>query len=276
MKKIRMISLGAWCRPAYQIGIYAAQTDAAEGLKGPFDWTVTSFRSLENCLHPDLEAHDVLNPDLIESSFAKSAMCQKSGVVFQHAIDPKTVRQFGDFAPGAKIPRFDAFDPVIENAKGRFIHTFQTLDSLKTGDNPILFVRWRRAGHPDAQYPFAFEGETEEATLDAISRFLGHDRFHLLAVQSRIVPGETMPFATPVTDFRTNSRCFSCFIDERKGWNGDQKPGFKGDEHSWAAAFDHTLAQMARQYATPAPRTGLGRSRSSRVADVRSARPSCP
>jgi len=160
LKNLKLISLGAWCRPAYQIGCYVQGNTKIEGLKGPFDWTITSFQSLKICLQPEFDPKAVLDPNSLACSFARSGMCEKSGVIFHHAIDPKTLENLGVFDPGDKIPRIDALDPIIDSARGRFSHTFSALDSLRAHKGQILFVRWRRHGHPDPEYPSAFEGET--------------------------------------------------------------------------------------------------------------------
>jgi hypothetical protein len=224
--------------------MYAKINLDVESIKGPFDWTIASFRSLEICLDPNFDPDKVLDSNFIVSSFARSAKCQNSELIFHHAIDAASLAKFGNFARGEKIHQFDGLRPIVEDAKGRFLHTFKTFQSLRSYEGQILFVRWKKKGNLDPNYPEAFEGESEASMLGVLKKFLNHDRFHILTVRSNIVDGLSAPLDEPIALLRPNGKNIECSINERKGWNGDQTNAFKGDEHSWGAAFDQTFLYL--------------------------------
>ncbi len=239
-----MISLGAWCRPAHQIGCFAGKRPDVVGLKGPFDWTITSFEALRNCLAPGFDPNAVLEQGQVIASFARSGMCSQSKVIFHHEFEPAALAKLGSFDPGDVIPKSRRLKAIVKQTRGRFAHTFRTLSALKSEPNPVLFVRWQRHGSPDPIYPEAFEGETPDALVTAIEAFLGHDRFHVLSIVSEIIEGQRDPITDPITGFEENGRVLSYSIRERMGWNGDQENNFRGDELSWHAAFDHALSRL--------------------------------
>ncbi len=244
MNTPHMISLGAWCRPAYQIGCFAEKRSDVVGLKGPFDWTITSFRSLANCLEPGFDPTSVLDTGQVVASFAKSGMCTQSQMIFHHEMAPATMAELGSFDPGDVIPQSRALKRLVKHTRGRFAHTYRTLSALQGNAGPILFVRWNRHGHPDDQYPQAFEGESADGLLGALETFLGHDRFHLLTLESDIIEGQREPITDPITRFEGEGRILSCTIRERLGWNGNQERNFRGDELSWQAAFERALSAV--------------------------------
>ena len=242
----RLISLGAWCRPAYQLSAYADSRTGFEASAYPFDWTITSFRALSHCLDPGFSPESMLQPGNTRVSFAGSGMCDTSGLIFHHAISPEALSTLGAYAPGDRLPEIEGIRQVREASLSRFLHTFRRLQTLQQDSARLVFVRWQRAGHPDRRFATAFEGETEEALLSVIERFLGHDRFRLLIVRSQIKNGHVNEISEPVRDFRTNGAAISCNILERRGWNGDLTNSFKGDEHSWRTALDQALAVWER------------------------------
>lgn len=248
MENLKIMSLGAWCRPAYQARCFAQKKPEVEALKGPFDWTITSFNSLTNCLSPEFDYQNILNEDNLILSHARSGMCGKTGLIFHHAIGRKHLQQLGTFAKGERIPASEKLTNVLANAKGRFSRTFEILASLKSHAGPILFVRWRRRGHPDLGYPMAFEGETSTALLAVIEDFLGHKNFSVLSLESRIFPDQSEPLPDEIDSFQTDGRHVSILLKERKGFNRS----WKGDEHSWDTAFNRTLSYLRQQKAMAA------------------------
>ena len=244
MKLLRLVSLGAWCRPTHQIAVCARARPDVQAVKGPFDWTVTSFRALQTCLDAGFDPGQVLGDDGIICSHSRSARCTCSGLVFQHAIPPDALAGVGQFAAGDRIPLAEGLRPVVEAARGRFRHTFGAFGALRSGGAPILFVRWQRQGHPDVAFPEAFAGETPDSMRTALTGFLGHDRFHVLSVSSRITPDRTAPFPDPIVAYSTRGRFTRCVIRERKGWNGDQSNSYRGDESSWRAALDRAISDL--------------------------------
>lgn len=110
-------------------------------------------------------------------------------------------------------------------------------DDAATSDG-LVFIRWQRGGHPDRQFPDAFEGESSEALAAIIERFLGHRRFGLLVVTTQTAPPEIREIADPIRKFETSGRIIESTILERKGWNGDLTDDFRGDEVSWTVLLD--------------------------------------
>lgn len=159
-------------------------------------------------------------------------------MVFHHDLDPFYIRSFGAFASGERLPNVEALNARVNKARSRFVHTYNSLRSLRSADVPVVFVRWRREGHPDKRYPVAFEGETDVDLIDRLGRFLGHDRFFVLTVESKILRAQYEVVETSVRAFGLADRCATISIAERLGWNGDQSSSFKGDEDSWGRAFE--------------------------------------
>lgn len=238
-RKTNIVSLGSWCRPAHNIRLYAQQSERFESISGPFDWTITSFRALRECVTEGFDPSDVLPVENILFSFARSGMCGRTGLIFHHALGPVSLGNIGSFTAGQKMPVGDVALRLIDEARGRFIHTFGKFKSLGTNGNGLVFVRWRKFGHPDKSFPEVFLEESNEALIACLRGFLGHDKFHLLVLTSEIIPDQREMLCNPLVELKAESeRCISCRISERKGWNGDQSSNFKGDEDSWKAAFD--------------------------------------
>jgi hypothetical protein len=237
--KTIFVSLGAWCRPAHNLRLYARQSERFEFISGPFDWTITSFRALRICFSEGFEPGDVLPEENILVSFAHSGMCGRTGLVFHHALDPVSLGKTGSFSPGQKLPVGGAAHGLIDEARSRFIHTFGKLKSLRESGSRTVFVRWKRFGHPDESFAEVFEEETNEDLMACLRCFLGHDEFYLLTLTSEIIPDRREMISNPLLEMKVESdRSVSCKIRERKGWNGAQSNNFKGDEHSWRSALD--------------------------------------
>lgn len=246
-EKTRILSLGGWCRPAYQIARYTQKNGNTAFLKGPFDWAITSFDALKFCMQPDLKREQILESGKIISSSAGSGMCGNSGLIFHHSINRGTLAKFGSFAKGDPIPETDDLRDIIEDAKGRFLYTYGLMRSLRSFDGPILFVRWNHSEEPDPLFPDMSKGETDTSLVAMLTSFLGHDKFHVLSLKSDIISGVATPFSEPITAFRASKNHIECLVNERKGWNGDQTNSFKGDENSWEVAFDHVLSYLDQQ-----------------------------
>lgn len=252
MTQVQIVSLGAWCRPAFQVRRYAeAHPATAVAITGPFDWTVTPFAALRACLAPGFVPQGVLASGQCRVSVLASAACNTSGVIFHHALPPDRLREMGLSGRDRPIPVQADFDAAAADARGRFAHTFRNLTGLRDAQGHVLFVRWQRKGHPDHQLPDAFDGETDAAMLALLAGFLGHDRFHLLTVVSRTTAERRAEFRKPLIDVVQAGRALTCHLDERAGWNGDQTANFRGDDHSWTAALDAAMAGI------PGRRAGL-------------------
>ncbi|MCO4848613.1 MAG: hypothetical protein KC448_11660 [Yoonia sp.] len=244
MTNTKIISIGGWCRPAFQIKRHFLSRDGFQAMNGPFDWTVTSFAALQNCLSANFAPETMLDNDRLRISFAGSGMCATTGLIFHHAIGRKQLNDIGQFSVGQQLKVNAETVDLISVARERFIHTYLTLKSLRDHDGQIVFVRWQRQGHPDRRFAEAFEGENLATMTATLSEFLGHSGFRFLTVTSDITRGVTGPFADPVLEFETNGAGFNCRLQERMGWNGDQTSNFKGDDHSWSMALDRMVGAL--------------------------------
>lgn len=237
----RLVSLGAWCRPAYQLNSFAERHDFVEAGAYPFDWTVTKYASLKQCLSSQFNTDLVLRDGHITASEYKSGVCDTTGLIFQHALSRAALTEVLNVKVGEKIDVTGEAKPLVEDARGRFSHTFQRLLRLKQHFDGIVFVRWRRMGHPDGQLPDAFDAESNESLAALVEDFLQHRNFFLLSVESQYTADRKHEFRRPVERFSVNGNIAECLIHERKGWNGDQSKNFRGDEHSWSAALTRAL-----------------------------------
>ncbi len=267
--KLQLMSLGGWCRPAHQIHHFAARhPNTITPLRGPFDWTITPFTALQACLAPGFTPQaKVLQPGRCHVSVLASGACRTTGVIFHHRLEPVTMRALGYDKLDTPIPVSEAFDAIAADARGRFAHTYRHLSLLKDHPGDILFVRWRRQGHPDEHLPTAFAGETEARLMRMLRRFLGHRRFHLLTIVSHITPHRTAPFDDPILLWRRRGRSLTCHLRERAGWNGDQTQNFKGDEHSWDVALQVAVDRVSASDA--GLRQGLARFLAGRYRSVK-------
>lgn len=221
---VRLVSLGAWCRPAHQLRVHAGAQPHCAAPSGPFDWTITPFAALRACLDPGFDPGTVLAPGAVAVSHVGSGLCRNSGLIFHHAIAPRVVVAAGPLHPGDPLPDDGPVRAAVAEARDRFRHVFARLSVLRRTTDRIVFLRWQRQGHPDARLPAAFAGESPAVLRQALEGFLGHGGFHLLTMRSEIL-----------TDRR-----------KRRGWNGDQTDSFKGDEHSWGAALERALGLWTR------------------------------
>lgn len=232
-----LVAIGAWCRAAYQIKRYSEGNIDFERSSYPFDWTITSFRSLRACLSLEFDPTDILGSEGIISSFAGSGQCASTGLIFHHSLQPSVIRELGFFPEGTVIPFKDDQDVVL-NARTRFAHTYAKLLALRDIRTPLVFVRWQRFGMPDVKAPEVFEGESADALVAVLSEFLGHENFRLLTVQSRVDTSATGPIADPIRS-KSEYGCVTQYaITERFGWNGQANKGYRGDDHSWTALLD--------------------------------------
>lgn len=240
--RLRLVSIGGWCRPAHQIRVWAEGRSEFEAPASPFDWTITPFSALQTCLAPDFDPRKILASDQCVVSFAGSGMCQRSELVFHHDIPPAALEPIDGLDHGDVLPDTDQMSELRHKARYRFAHTMDRLkDDAATSDG-LIFIRWQRGGHPDRQFPAAFEGESSHALAALIERFLGHQRFGLLVVTSETVSPENADIPDPIRRFRQSGRIIESTILERKGWNGDMTNDFRGDEISWSVLLDRAVS----------------------------------
>jgi len=226
-----LVPIGAWCRTAFQI----RQFVQAKGLSSqafPFDWTITPFSALNSIFAPQYDPLSALRPEAVGTSQFASAQDQLSGLVFHHDLPRWTPNVGGDY-------RADD----LARARSRFIHTFSNLLALRESPGRLGFVRWQRAGHPDPQFPEAFDGESVGELHALIGRFLGNNDFSVLVVRTRSLEPGTQAPDDPVAAFKTIGPDCEAIILERSGYDGEgDRNDFRGDHRSWEALLEKFVA----------------------------------
>lgn len=235
---ITMIPIGAWCRVAHQVKLYCKEKAGLSSASLPFDWTITSFAALKTVLDPTFDPASILPIDRSVVSFAGSAQCDQTNIIFHHALPPNFIQQVGSFSVGDSIPSDVSSGPKFNDVRGRFVHTFNHLRTIAHQSVTPIFVRWIRKGHPDHQFPFAFEGETPETLYALLDNFIGHKPFFLVVVTSHELDPLDVKAVPQIESVTVNPAILTCRLDERRGWNGDGTNDFRGDEASWRALFD--------------------------------------
>ena len=166
-----IISLGSWCRPAWQIRRVTGDEAAM-----PYDWQITSFKALLSTLDPQHDATTALAPkDIVLNGFS-SLTDVSSGWVYQHDL------QLSRFCPeNGGMVNHDQVHEIIETTKRKYSFLFDRFrDVCSRGD--VTFLRWTRYGHPDPEWPEVFDGEDPKALYEALSRL--SKNFRLVYVQS--------------------------------------------------------------------------------------------
>lgn len=238
---IQFVSLGSWCRTAHQARSYAENREGIRAGSFPYDWTITSFNALCNTLQQEFMPDCVLQPGQVSVSRFNSGTCENSGIIFHHALGPMHLRKIANLNPGDMLPETPESLSLLEKSRDRFLHTYHNLELLKSGSEPLVFIRWKRRGHPDPEFPEAFENETPEALFRVLATYLGRENFYLLVVESQIQNGVRNVITDPIAAFQANERIITAKILERRGWNGDGSSRFQGDEPSWTILFDRAL-----------------------------------
>lgn len=154
-----IISLGSWCRPAWQIRRITGGETAM-----PYDWQITSFRALLSTLDPGYNAQTALDIDNIVVNQFSSVTDLSSGWVYQHDLH---VSNF-NLENGAII-HDDRAQSVITASRNKYAFLIDRFREV-CGIGGITFIRWIRSGHPDGEWPEAFEGEDPEQLHEALLR----------------------------------------------------------------------------------------------------------
>ena len=213
-------------------------------VKGPFDWTVTSFGALEFCLNPRFEPDTILSNDHLRISYAGSGMCDRSGLIFHHALSSAKMRHSGHAGSDGAPQNGSEFSDLVSEARGRFCHTFENMKSLRDFNGAVLFVRWKRLGHPDHRFPSAFEGENNDRLAELLASFFPSRDFFLLNVTSKILKLEKEPISDPILHLQRSGNVFSCKLAERNGWNGKPENQFRGDDFSWRVVLHKVVSEL--------------------------------
>lgn len=227
-----LVPIGSWCRTAYQVNEFLKK-NGIKPVSYPYDWTITPFISLKITLNNEFIPSCVLQFESIQRSKVNSIIDNSTQLIHHHDFSPPKIKELEQISELdiKGIPEALYTTNLIAKARERFIYTYRHLESLKSIRSKVLFVRWQRKGHPDHQFPYAFNGENIDSLANIIRKFLLHDNFSILIVKSKIIEGN-LPEET-IIEYEREKYGVSTTIIERKGFNGDGSGNFQGDTISW-------------------------------------------
>ena len=232
----RLVPLGSWCRAAHQCRAHAEGLNFQKTKSGPFDWTITPFRSLSKIIRNEIDLKLVLNPIDSYINRVGSVTCGYTGITFHHHLTRQIVNDFGGQKNDQTVPRELLKSNKWIDTKKRFAHTLENFKRIST-QKGNLYVRWMRNGRQAdsiREFPDVFDGE-HPSKLKKLLRSQGlFASSGLIHVTTEVLEGATEPIKKPIKSIsKISNNCWECIIQERKGFNGDQTYNFKGDEYSW-------------------------------------------
>ena len=223
---IKLVPIGAWCRTAYQVNTFNMAL-GVDKVAYPFDWTITPFSALVKSLSNNFNVHKALKSGSVALSQHGSIVDLYSDVIFHHSLDKKIVEKH-DLKSCMENGAFET-QAVVSDTLGRFQYAMQNLEKLQH-ESDILFVRWQRLGHPDAELDNVFEGESIDALNNTLFEFLGHDSFNVLVVKTSKINSE---YDGPLFSISRLKEGLSAVVYERRGFDGDGTNDFRGDTRAW-------------------------------------------
>lgn len=222
---ISIISLGAWCRPAWQVRKHFL-ADVAY----PFDWNITSFSALMHVLHP---AFDPAAQLCVEDCYVNplgSVTDSRSGWIHHHDLPASSV---GGFPGSVVMSDGPETLELLKNIREKSAYLFQRLRQ-HCRSNPVIFLRWIRQGHPDWEFPAAFEGENPGLLHQRLKEFCHHDDVRTLYVVSSDVKGkEEMP-----SRFNITPTSYGAFVHLFEQVENFPEESWTGDEQSWSCMLN--------------------------------------
>lgn len=237
-----LVPIGSWCRTAYQVNEFL-KASGINPVSFPFDWTVTPFAALKVTLDRKFNPSDALRVENLELNKVGSITDNATQLIHHHDFAPLKMKKLGQTGglDEKGIPKALYATDLIDKACSRFAHAYRHMEAVRSSSNKISFIRWLRLGHPDHQFPNAFEGESIASLADVIHGYLSHDNFSILTVKTRYVYGE-LPEET-ITEYERNDYGASSTVIERRGFNGDGTNSFKGDTVVWHKLLSRFVAE---------------------------------
>lgn len=185
---IKIIPLGAACRSAYHV----SRILGGDRFSYPFDWTVTSYESLEIVLNNKFDPGKVLSNENISLREGGGIFCKYSKLTFPHDFPPEELNKFlnGSWSKIAlTMPSEFYSSTLVDNARKRFFYTFKRfLEHCKNDDHKI-FIRWLGpARNNKVNFPHAgvgratLEGENFFSLCNILEKFCGKDKFSLFHI----------------------------------------------------------------------------------------------
>ena len=245
MTKVRrLVPLGSWCITAHQCRVNSKKFLPEETKSGPFDWTITPFRSLSKVIREDINQNLILNPIDSYINGLGSVTCSYSGIAFHHHLSRTLVASYGG-EKNQNVMHTELLESKEwRDAKSRFCHTLGNL--VKTSkEEGNLYVRWVREGIGEKviNFPEVFNGEDPTKTYELLRSNGWLNNSGLLYVTTEMVKGVKEPLKNPIKSIsKISDSCWNCIIKEREGFNGDPAGAiWKGDEMSWQSLFREIL-----------------------------------
>lgn len=219
-----MISLGSWCRPAWQLRRHYSSETAY-----PFDWQITSYQALSTILSSGLDRDDILLKENCYVNRFGSVTDRKTGLIFQHDLPAHLVggrvgSVFMDDGPDT--------DLVLKNVREKTTFLFDRFRAT-CQKSSIIFLRWIRNGHPDGEWPEVFSGESPQLLYKDLLHFCGHHNFKLLYVMSIV---DDDPSAVGRCELRATTYGGNAFLYEASRLFRPE--GWTGDDTAWTSLFD--------------------------------------
>jgi hypothetical protein len=156
-----LIPIGSWCRPAWQINRFKVK-HGAKSISYPFDWCITPLHSLEKIFS---HSYDINQLSISMNAWRDSApkditpIDATTGLIFSH-------------------------DKTVEEAKGRFLHTFKNLLLTKEKNN-LIFIRWLdKYGHDHRKRWGEDRNPTYEKLIENLKIFINNDTFKLIEIET--------------------------------------------------------------------------------------------
>lgn len=230
-----IFSLGMACRPAQQI----KKNLETDFISGPFDWTVSSAKSIFRFFERDFKVEDCLTSANIRFfGNGLQLKCDYSDLIFHHGLGPKELKKIRPEGnekylrysptPSSSLLKHDDYIKT----KGRFLFTAKRLISIcEFCESKIIFIRWIGCGlnNPDSKIPHAGHADPDD---NAISMSL--------AIKTRF-PSIDMHFIQVQTIYtdKHDEGSRIAFIDKVKRdvtiiyLKEDFPKGFTGDDESW-------------------------------------------
>ncbi len=103
-QSLTAIPLGFSCRTAYQLRRLGELSNHLNVPSSPFDWTMTSFRSLSKTFANDISPFLVLNAIDSYTNYNGSVSCGYLGLSFHHDLPPSLVSSMGGEAKSPILP----------------------------------------------------------------------------------------------------------------------------------------------------------------------------
>lgn len=234
MEVSNIISLGSWCRCAYQVRHFFANSGAY-----PFDWTITPFDSLKLFLElKDEDAINTFSEFRFENLFLNSvgSVTDKStGILHHHFLGPAFIRKHLCVSSKTGLAESLLSSDEFSDVKTKYRYLCEKLVKDMHYDNNLYF-RWMRCGHPDREFPHVFAGEETDYLYELIYKFSGTHNFRLVHVVSKLCKKreDWNPEESLVKVKLVGAGKFVFFELVERTWTFDT---FRGDVEAWQQLF---------------------------------------